>query len=132
MDTTLQRLFQHNAWAYEQVFQVCLAQSAGLLDQEAPGTSGTISGTLKHLTGVEDVLFAQISGAGVAAIGPFEAYEARDVIWFAQRSAQLASDYLDWLSQVDDSALEQPLQIPWFDFPVTVREGFIQVLTNSA
>jgi uncharacterized damage-inducible protein DinB len=127
----LERLCRYNAWANRRVFDLCRRLPASLLDQEARGTSGTLGMTLKHLVAVEDVYLIMLRGDEPGSVGSMEAYLARDLAWFANRSVELGAAYLAWLGRSDQSALQRNLGVSWFDFPVTGADGLLQVLTHS-
>ncbi len=130
---TLAALYRYNAWANRRVFDTVLGVNAARLDAQAGGTYGSITGTLKHHVGVEDVYLTMLSGreqpndpAGL------EQYMAQSLHWFAARAAEVAEGYQTLLASADDSFLDAPLRVPWFDFPLTKHDGLLQVLSHSA
>ncbi len=129
---TLVDLFTYNRWANRRVFERCRGVDSTLLETVAPGTIGTISETLKHLVGVEDAYLFMLKGQALDAGGTRESYFARDLGWFLDRGQQLGDEYIALLAHLDQSALNQPLRVPWFNFPVTAHDGLLQVLTHSA
>jgi uncharacterized damage-inducible protein DinB len=125
-------LYRYNAWANARVFEACATVDTGTLLEDARGTLGTIDETLKHMVGVEDVYLAMIRGHAPASGGAREEYFAHDIAWFAERATKLGDGYLDLLSGEGDALLERPLTVPWFTFPLTARDGLLQVLSHSA
>src|SRR5438874_7628013 len=55
-------LYRHNAWANERVFALAQDVEAGLLEADAPGTRGTVKGTLAHLARVEYLYLTMTQG----------------------------------------------------------------------
>jgi uncharacterized damage-inducible protein DinB len=45
---------------------------------------------------------------------------------------QIESDFVRLLESSSDDTLASPLNVPWFDFAMTCRDGLLQVLTHSA
>ncbi len=130
---TLLRLLRYNAWGNERVFALCEAAAPTLLDQADRGSIGSTAETLKHLVGVEDAYLAMTQGRDLdEALGSREAYAAHDLAWFARRSAGIAEGYLALLSAHDNNWLDEAMQVPWFDFSMTIRDGLLQAITHSA
>jgi len=125
-------LFVHNAWANRQVFDAAQTADAELLDTQAPGTRDTVGGTLRHLARVEYSYLAMIEQRPLEGLEPREAYEAHDLAWFGKHIDELGSAYVRLVETLADDDLERPLKVPWFDFPLTVRDGLLQVLSHSA
>lgn len=130
---TLLRLVRYNAWGNEKVFALCRAADPVLLSDTAGGTIGSIEQTLIHLVAVEDMYLAMIGERDIEQeFGSQEAYLAHDLAWFTARSAGLPEGYLSLLAGQDDAWLARSLQVPWFDFPMTKRDGLLQSLMHSA
>jgi uncharacterized damage-inducible protein DinB len=125
-------LFRHNAWANARVFDLVVGLDRALLDHEAPGTRDTVTGTLSHLVRVEDVYFAMIERRPRESLGTSEEYAARELDWFSSRIREVGAGYVLLLESSSPEALQFDLEIPWFNFPVSAREGMRQVLTHSA
>jgi uncharacterized damage-inducible protein DinB len=125
-------LFRHNAWANARVFGLAAALGDRLADTQAPGTQGTVQSTLAHLARVERGYLTMIEGRPRESLEPRETYLAHDLAWFVNEMRALGSEYPAALQASTPESLERDLQIPWFTFPVTAREGFLQVLTHSA
>lgn len=130
--TTIRDLYGHNRWANHRVFGVTQELDAGTLGENAPGTHGTMESTLKHLVGVEDVYLSMLSDASLESRGSLESYLAHGLPWFVNRAAEVAEGYRALLADVDHAFLDAPLPVPWFDFPLTKRDGLLQVLSHSA
>jgi uncharacterized damage-inducible protein DinB len=116
---TLRDLFAYNGWADELVFALCRDVDRARLEETAAGTVGTIEETLKHLAGVEDAYLDMLHDRPVGGGGSREEYFAHDLAWFATRSAEVRGGYSELLASADASFLAQPLNVPWFDFPLT-------------
>jgi len=124
--------YRYNAWANARVFAACAGQDAAALRQDAGGTLGSIEQTLKHLVGVEDVYLLMLQGQAPGQGEEREAYVAHDLAWFAQRTAQIGAGYQRLLAAQSEALLERALVVPWFDVPLTSRDGLLQVLSHSA
>jgi uncharacterized damage-inducible protein DinB len=124
-------LFRYNAWANAKVFEACRGVEAARLEAAAPGTHGSIDDTLKHMVGVEDVYLVMLQDQPIGSGGNPEDYFAHDLTWFDERSVRVGESYLALLPRLDDAQLASSLKVPWFDFPLTKRDGLIQVLTHS-
>jgi uncharacterized damage-inducible protein DinB len=125
-------LFRHNAWANARVFGLAAALGDRLAEIEAPGTQGTAHSTLAHLARVERAYLSMIEQRPGEALESSEEYRAHDLAWFVDEMRDLGSAYLAVLEASTPDSLERDLSIPWFAFPVTAREGLLQVLTHSA
>ena len=51
---------------------------------------------------------------------------------FPEQTRQIGSAFARVLGSSSDGALASPLNVPWFDFAMTCRDGLLQVLTQSA
>jgi uncharacterized damage-inducible protein DinB len=122
-------LYRHNAWANRKVFDLAFGVDAALLAAPAPGTRDTVTGTLKHLARVE---YGYLAMMEQRAAEPRQEYEARDFSWFSGHLDDVALGYQQLLASATDELLDRDMGIPWFDFPISVREGLRQVLTHSA
>jgi uncharacterized damage-inducible protein DinB len=125
----LRSLYAHHAWANGRVFNTCLAVDRQQLDEQAPGTYGTLARTLQHLVVVEDAYAHMLRGDSLDRVA---SRDDHDLEWFAQRSAQLGQEYLHILARADEGFYAAPLNVPWFEFPLTKRDGLLQVLSHSA
>jgi uncharacterized damage-inducible protein DinB len=130
----LAALYRHNAWANDQVFAAAMRADPALLGEPAPGTRDTVQGTLAHLALVEYVYLAMLEGRPREQLGARETFEAqaRDLAWLHSQVQTLGPGFLGLLERITPEQLEQPLDIPWFDFPVSRRDGLLQVLTHSS
>ena len=130
---TLLRLVRYNTWSNRCVFDLCDSVAPELLRETDQGSIGSIETTLKHLVSVEDSYLAMLRGEDLTEkFGSREAYEAQELDWFNRRAAQLGEGYLELLADRDAAWLDNPMQVPWFDFPMTLRDGLLQALTHSA
>ncbi|HKB47184.1 MAG TPA: DinB family protein [Ktedonobacterales bacterium] len=130
---TLRDLYAYNAWANVRVFAACRDADGAQLAAAAPGTFGSIHETLTHMVGVENAYLHMLRGeTPAAAMGPREEYYAHDLAWFAERSARLGEQYQELLASAAESFYDEPLHVPWFDFPLTRHDGLLQVLSHSA
>ncbi|HZS91937.1 MAG TPA: DinB family protein [Chloroflexota bacterium] len=125
-------LYRYNNWANARVFAACAALDAALLREEAPGTHGTIEGTLKHLVGVEAAYLLMLQGLPLDQGDGQEAYFAQELAWFAEHATQVGAGYLQLLADQGDALLDRDLAVPWFDFALTASDGLLQVLSHSA
>lgn len=129
---TLRDLYAYNAWANAQVFAICGGIDQARLDEQAPGTFGTLTETLKHLIGVEAAYLHMLRDEAPNSEGPRDAFFAHDLAWFASRAAQLGREYSDLVTTASDAFYDEPLHVPWFDFQLTKHDGLLQVLSHSA
>ncbi len=129
---TLPNLYAYNAWANAQVFAVCRDVDQGRLEEQAPGTFGTLAETLKHMVGVETVYVQMLQNEPLGAKGSQDEFLAHDLAWFAETAAQVGRKYIELLANASDAFYDEPLHVPWFDFPLTKHDGLLQVLSHSA
>jgi uncharacterized damage-inducible protein DinB len=130
---TLIQLVRYNTWSNRCVFDLCGTVAPALLRETDQGSIGSIEMTLKHLVGVEESYLAMLRGEDLSRrFGPREAYEAQDLAWFRGRAAELGEGFLALLSERNEAWLDGPMQVPWFDFAMTTRDGLLQALTHSA
>jgi len=130
---TLRQLCRYNAWANARVFACCRGVDPTELGAEAKGTLGTIEETLKHLVGVEEVYLAMLRDRDLSStLRPREEYYRQDLAWFVARIEELDRGYLVLLEEIDEPFLEGELKIPWFERPISRRDGILQALSHSA
>ena len=130
---TLSDLYAYNAWANAQVFGACRRVDQARLDEEAPGTFGSIAETLKHLAQVELVYYLMLRDQPLPASQEArDEFFAHDLAWFAETLARVGQGYLDLLAHASEDYYSQPLNVPWFDFALTKHDGLLQVLSHSA
>ena len=130
---TLRQLCRYNAWANRRVFDCCRAVDPAALGADARGTIGTIEETLKHLVRVEDVYLVMLRGEDPrTAMPPQEEYRRHDLAWFADRVEQVGRGYMALLEHADEPFLAAQFKIPWFERPISRRDGVLQALTHSA
>jgi uncharacterized damage-inducible protein DinB len=125
-------LFRHNTWANARVFHLVAGLDPKLLEGEAPGTRDTVTGTLGHLVRVEDAYLAMTERRAPESLRSSDEYMARGLAWFSLRAREVGAAYVAVLEASTPEALEFELGIPWFNFPVSAREGLRQTLTHSA
>jgi len=125
-------LFRHNAWANARVFDLVLELDRSLVEGAAPGTRDTVRGTLAHLVRVEDAYLAMTERRDRQSLGSPDAYMAQELEAFSIRIREVGAAYVELLEKRSAEALDFELDIPWFKFPVSAREGLRQVLTHSA
>ena len=130
--STLHDLYEYNAWANAQVFAVCQSVDQAGLDEQAPGTFGSLTETLKHMVGVEAVYAQMLRDRPPGAEGAREEFYAHDLAWFAEMAARLGQMYLELVAGASDGYYDEPLHVPWFDFALTKHDGLLQVLSHSA
>jgi uncharacterized damage-inducible protein DinB len=127
---TLKCLARYNAWANRRVFDACDAVPVDLLSEEARGTYGSVAETLKHLSEVEEIYLLMLQGQDPKSLG--DDYQEHDTVWFSERSGTLGDEYGSLLTSHDASWLEGQFVVPWFGFPMTRRDGLLQVWMHSA
>lgn len=128
----LREQFAYNAWANAEVFGVTAGMDREQLEVAAPGTFGTLAETLKHIARVEEAYLHLLRDGTLEGMTDRAAYFDHDLDWFAGRQARLGDDYDDLLARADESFLDGALDVPWFDLPLTRRDGLLQVLSHSA
>ena len=130
---TLLQLVRYNTWSNRCVFDLCDTVAPALLRETDQGSIGSVEMTLKHLIGVEESYLAMLRGEDLTKrSGSLEAYEAQNLAWFSGRATELGGGYLALVAGRDEAWLSSPMQVPWFDFPMTMRDGLLQTLTHSA
>jgi uncharacterized damage-inducible protein DinB len=91
-----------------------------------------VVGTLGHLVRVEDAYLAMIERRPRETLGANDEYLAHELDWFAARAQEVGAAYVRLLEASAADSLDFDLGIPWFNFPVSARDGLRQVLTHSA
>jgi uncharacterized damage-inducible protein DinB len=129
---TLADLYAYNAWANAQVFARCRDVDQAQLDEQAPGTYGTITETLKHLAQVEAVYALMLQDKPLASQESPDQFFAHDLAWFADLMVRVGRQYTELLANASDAFYDEPLRVPWFDFVLTKHDGLLQVLSHSA
>jgi uncharacterized damage-inducible protein DinB len=129
---TLQDLYAYNLWANAQVFASCRGVDQAWIEENAPGTFGTLSETLKHLVGVEASYVQMLQDKSPAGEGSRDEFFAHDLTWFAETMARVGQVYIELLANAGDDFYDEPLHVPWFDFALTKHDGLLQVLSHSA
>jgi uncharacterized damage-inducible protein DinB len=132
LQRTLADLYAYNAWANAQVFALCRAVDQAQLDEQAPGTYGTLTETLKHLAQVEAVYALLLQDKPLASQEPRDQFFAHDLAWFTDLMVRVGWQYTELLANASDAFYEEPLGVPWFDFALTKHDGLLQVLSHSA
>lgn len=67
MKSALDHVLRHNTWANGALLDFCRALDPARLDDAAPGTYGTLYGTLQHLVGAEQWYLQLLTGELVGA-----------------------------------------------------------------
>ena len=128
----LRALFDYNVWANGKVFELTFDFDPHLVEAPAPGTRDSVGGTLRHLARVEYAYLSMIEQRPPESIEAGATYEAHDLAWFRAHMAELGAAYQGLVASMPAAELDRALVIPWFDFPLTVRDGLLQVLSHSA
>ncbi len=129
---TLLQLARYNAWANERVFNVRAAASADQLSEDEKGTYGSLAETLAHLVEVEEIYLIMLQDQDVSQVTDDESYMEHDTNWFSRRSAELGAAYHSLLEARENDWLDEQFTVPWFGFPISRRDGLIQVWMHSA
>jgi uncharacterized damage-inducible protein DinB len=125
-------LYRHNVWANERVFALAETVEARLLEADAPGTRGTVKGTLAHLARVEYLYLTMIEGKPRESVESYEAYGAHDLAWMRRHLHASSEGFVRAIESATPEAFARRLDIPVLPFPVTARDGLLQVLTHSS
>ena len=67
MSSALDHVLRHNTWANGALLDFCRALDPARLDDAAPGTYGTLYGTLQHLVGAEQWYVQLLTGELIGA-----------------------------------------------------------------
>lgn len=129
---TLADLYAYNAWANAQVFAICRDIDQVRLDEDAPGTYGTLAETLKHLVQVEVAYAYMLQEKPLPTGEARDEFLAHDLAWFTELMARVGREYADLVANASDAFYDEPLHVPWFDFALTKHDGLLQVLSHSA
>ncbi|HEY7849633.1 MAG TPA: DinB family protein, partial [Ktedonobacterales bacterium] len=108
---TVRELYAYNTWANAQVFAICRDVEQARLDEQAPGTYGTLAETLRHLVGVEVVYTHMLRDEAPDDGGSRKEFFAHDLAWFAQRAAQAGQEYTTLLASANEAFYEAPLHV---------------------
>jgi uncharacterized damage-inducible protein DinB len=81
-------VFRHNSWATLRLIDFCRTIDPTVLDASVPGTFGTVTDTLAHVVGSDELLVGMVEGA--AQQGPPPAFSSLDDLmergrWAAER-----------------------------------------------
>lgn len=125
-------LFQYNTWANAKVFNLAAEQDRETVRAAAPGTRDTVTGTLAHLAAVEYAYLRMLEQRPPGSREDMMRWAAHDLDWFPEQMRQIGSGYVRMLESSSDETLGSRLNVPWFDFAMTCRDGLLQVLTHSA
>jgi uncharacterized damage-inducible protein DinB len=127
------QLVRYNTWSNRRVFDLSRSLDPARLRETDGGSVGSVEETLKHLVSVEDSYLAMLRGQDLErTFGSREAYEAHDLTWFSARSREVSDGYAALVDESSEAWLSSPMSVPWFDFPMTMRDGLLQALTHSA
>jgi len=129
---TLADLYAYNTWANAQVFAVCRDLDRARLDENAPGTHGTLTDTLQHLVQVETAYALMLREQPLPPRAARDEFFKHDLPWYAEAAAQIGQVYAELLASAGDIWYDEPLRVPWFDFALTKHDGLLQVLSHSA
>jgi uncharacterized damage-inducible protein DinB len=129
---TLRDLYAYNLWANAQVFASCRDVDQTWIEENAPGTFGTLSETLKHMVGVEASYAQMLQDKPLGSEGSRDEFFTHDLTWFAETMARVGQIYIELLANASDAFYDEPLHVPWFDFALTKHDGLLQVLSHSA
>ena len=129
---TLPRMARYNTWANQRVFDACAAIATEQLSEEAKGTYGTVGETLAHMVEVEEIYLLMLRGDDVSQVTNDDSHMTHDSAWFASRSRELGDGYRETLEEKDEAWLGETFIVPWFGFPLTRRDGLLQVWLHSA
>jgi uncharacterized damage-inducible protein DinB len=125
-------LFRHNTWANAKVFDLAASVDSQLVTEVAPGTRDTVLGTLGHLAAVEYAYLGMLEGHPPQSRQEVQTWAAHDLSWFPEQMRDLGDRFVRLLESSTPQTLAAPLNVPWFTFRLTAREGLRQVLTHSA
>ncbi|MBV8719350.1 MAG: DinB family protein [Chloroflexi bacterium] len=125
-------LFRHNTWANAKVFDLAASLDAEFVKEAAAGTRDTVLGTLAHLASVEYAYLRMLEENPPQSIQEVQMWAAHDLTWFPEQMRHLGDRFVRLLESSTPETVEAPLNVPWFTFRLTRREGLRQVLTHSA
>ena len=125
-------LFRHNTWANAKVFDLAASLDSQLVREVAPGTRDTVLGTLAHLAAVEYAYLGMLDGHPPQSRQEVQAWADHDLSWFPSQVRGLGDGFARLLASATPETLAAALNVPWFTFDLTAREGLRQVLTHSA
>jgi uncharacterized damage-inducible protein DinB len=99
MATALAHVLRHNAWANKTLLEFCAALEPAALDLSAPGTYGTLYGTLQHIVGAEQFYIRLLTDEVLGT--PVRRTERRTLDELIAISAKTASRAIDIAAKAD-------------------------------
>jgi uncharacterized damage-inducible protein DinB len=101
----IRALFDHEAWANDELLRCCAALGPEVLERETPGTRGTIPRTMTHVIGTGQFLLALLTGQQDA--DPILAGQERDAAALQTLARDNTARWRSWLAESPD--LDAPL-----------------------
>jgi uncharacterized damage-inducible protein DinB len=113
----LTNLFRQNQWANLAVIDACRGANAKLLDLDAPGTCGTIRGTLWHIVNAENHFLAALQrhpdAGNIGALSDM----GGDLGSLREHAVRIGDDLVEWTESVEADPM---LVGNWGDGPYCV------------
>jgi uncharacterized damage-inducible protein DinB len=113
----LANLFRQNRWANLAVIDACLGAKTELLDLDAPGTCGTIRGTLWHIVNAEHHFLAAFRGHPDAGNIDHISATGEDLAELREIASHIGGGLVEWAESVTADPI---LAGNWGDGPYRV------------
>ena len=114
----LVNLFRQNQWANLTTIDACAAADAAMLDAEAPGTFGTIRGTIWHVINSENHFLAALNGDPDAGlIEMISGAEDGDFATLRGHASRIGDGLVAWAAAIEGDPM---VQGEWGDGPYHV------------
>lgn len=126
MTAALDHVLRHNVWANKTLLEHCASLGAGALELSAPGTFGTLYGTIQHIVGGEQWYISLLTGEELGR--PIRRSEPRaldELIAIAARTGARAIE----IAETDDA--DRKLAVDSADDSSTVGTVLTQLVHHS-
>jgi uncharacterized damage-inducible protein DinB len=129
MSESLVKLFEHNAWANERLFEACEGLGEAQLAATLDGTFGSVRDTLVHIAGAQDRFVAALSETGPVSV--FREREPFPGVAQLRDAVRASSDALIELAGRVQSGASVTTTYRGEDFTLPVWLLFVQAINHA-